>query len=137
MEKPDTIVKSLAIGNPADGYYAARGIQDSGGYAEDPTDRETVEGIQMLAECEGVFAETAGGVTVAAARRLIDSGKLDRSACTVLCITGNGLKTKECLEGQYTTHHAIQPTLKAFDVLYDEIHGTAPGTGKVGQPALT
>ena len=134
VETPNTIVKSLAIGNPADGYYAARGIQDSGGYAEDPTDAETVEGIKILAECEGVFAETAGGVTVAAAKRLIESGKLDPAECTVLCITGHGLKTKECLEGQYTAHHAIQPNLKAFDVLYDELRGTSQG--KVGEPAL-
>ena len=136
VENPDTIVKSLAIGNPADGYYAARGIQDSGGYAENPTDPETIEGIKMLAECEGVFAETAGGVTVAATKRFLESGKLDRTECTVLCITGNGLKTKECLEKQYTTHHAIAPSLKAFDVLYDEIHGTSQDKGKVGEPAL-
>jgi len=135
VETPNTIVKSLAIGNPADGFYASRGIQDSGGFAENPTDPETVEGIQMLAECEGVFAETAGGVTVAAAKRMFESGKLDRSECTVLCITGNGLKTKECLEGQYTSHTAIQPNLKAFDVLYDEVLGTSKGN--VGEPALT
>jgi len=121
VEKPDTIVKSLAIGNPADGFYASRLIQDSGGYGENPTDEETIEGIRMLAETEGVFAETAGGVTVAATKRLLDSGKLDPTATTVLCITGNGLKTKECLEGQFTTHSAIEPKLSAFDALFDDI----------------
>ncbi len=118
VEKPDTIVKSLAIGNPADGFYAARCIQDSGGYSENPTDAETVEGIRLLAECEGIFAETAGGVTVAAAKRLFESGKLDRKGCTVICITGNGLKTKECLDGQFTTLDAIAPNLGAFDELF-------------------
>ena len=123
VEKPNTIVKSLAIGNPADGFYATHCIQNSGGFAENPTDAETVEGIRLLAECEGIFAETAGGVTVAAAKRLIETGKLSKSGCTVLCITGNGLKTKECLEGQFTTHHAIAPNLAAFDTLYGEIRG--------------
>jgi threonine synthase len=136
VERPDTIVKSLAIGNPADGYYASRCIQDSGGYAENPTDAETVAGIRMLAECVGVFAETAGGVTVAAARRLIESGRIDRAGCTVLCITGNGLKTKECLQGQFTTHHAIAPNLAAFDTLYDEIAGDGGGRPGKAQPVL-
>lgn len=136
VETPNTIVKSLAIGNPADGYYAARGIQDSGGYAENPTDPETVEGIKMLAECEGVFAETAGGVTVAATKRLLESGKLDPTECTVLCITGAGLKTKECLDDQYTAYRTIEPSLKAFDELYDALPGTSQSSGKTGEPAL-
>jgi threonine synthase len=123
VEKPNTIVKSLAIGNPADGFYATHCIQSSGGFAENPTDEETIVGIRMLAECEGIFAETAGGVTVAATKRLIETGKLSKSGCTVLCITGNGLKTKECLEGQFTTHHAIAPNLAAFNTLYGEIRG--------------
>jgi len=136
VEKPDTIVKSLAIGNPADGYYAVRSITESGGYSENPTDAETVAGIRMLAECEGIFAETAGGVTVAAAKRLFDSGKLDRKGCTVICITGNGLKTKECLEGQFTTHKAIAPNLAAFDTLFDSLgNGHTMHTPKA-QPAL-
>ncbi len=126
VEKPDTIVKSLAIGNPADGFYAARCIQDSGGYSENPTDAETVEGIRLLAECEGIFAETAGGVTVAAAKRLFESGKLDRKGCTVICVTGNGLKTKECLDGQFKTLDAIAPNLGAFDTLYDSLGSTGP-----------
>jgi threonine synthase len=135
VEKPDTIVKSLAIGNPADGYYATHCIQNSGGFAENPSDAETIEGIRMLAECEGIFAETAGGVTVAATKRLLETGKLDPAGCTVLCITGNGLKTKECLEGQFTTHHAISPSLSAFDALFDRIGGAKGRTAK-SEPAL-
>ena len=122
VEKPETIVKSLAIGNPADGYYATHAIGESGGYGENPTDRETIDGIKLLAECEGIFAETAGGVTVAAAKRLIECGKIDPNGSTVLCITGNGLKTKEVLDGEYAQISAITPTLKCFDELYDEIH---------------
>ncbi len=136
VEKPDTIVKSLAIGNPADGFYAARSIQDSGGFSENPSDEETVAAIRMLAECEGIFAETAGGVTVAAAKRLFDTGKLDRKGCTVLCITGNGLKTKECLDGQFTTYDAIAPNLAAFDKLFDSIGNGHGAAVPKAQPAL-
>ena len=121
VEKPDTIVKSLAIGNPADGYYAYKCITGTGGYGENPTDQETVEGIKLLGECEGVFAETAGGVTVAATKRLIDSGKISRDASVVLCITGNGLKTREVLEGQYKTHAPIQPTLSDVENLMGKL----------------
>src|SRR5205823_5472252 len=91
--KPNTIAKSLAIGNPADGYYAARLIPESGGWAEDCTDEEIVAGIQLLAETEGVFTETAGGVTVAVAQKLIQQGRIKKTDLTVLAITGNGLKT--------------------------------------------
>jgi threonine synthase len=129
VEKPETIVKSLAIGNPADGYYAARSIQDSG-------DAETIAGIRLLAECEGIFAETAGGVTVAAAKKLFETGKLDRKGCTVICVTGNGLKTKECLDGQFTTHQAIAPTLAAFDTLFDSLGDGHAGPPKKAEPAL-
>lgn len=124
VENPDTIVKSLAIGNPADGFYAVNVMNESGGYGEDPSDAETVEGIKMLAECEGVFAETAGGVTVASAIRLIESGKIDRDSSTVLCITGNGLKTKEALEGQYAAISSIEPSLASFDTLFDQMDET-------------
>ena len=124
IENPDTIVKSLAIGNPADGFYAVNVMNESGGYGEDPSDAETVEGIKMLAECEGVFAETAGGVTVASAIRLIESGRIDRDSSTVLCITGNGLKTKEALEGQYAAISSIEPNLASFDTLFDQMDET-------------
>lgn len=122
VENPETIVKSLAIGNPADGYYATHAIGESEGYGENPTDRETIDGIRMLAEAEGIFAETAGGVTVASAKRLIDAGRIDPDGSTVLCITGNGLKTKEVLDGEFSAISSITPALKDFDALYEQIH---------------
>lgn len=115
IRQPNTIVKSLAIGDPADGVYAAATMRQSGGYGENPSDVETVAGIRALAECEGIFAETAGGVTVAAAKRLVDGGKLDRNARVVLCITGNGLKTKEAVAGEFPKIDAIKPSLADFD----------------------
>ncbi|MEM7391668.1 MAG: threonine synthase [Verrucomicrobiota bacterium] len=117
VEKPDTIVKSLAIGNPADGFYAAQTMQRTGGYGENPSDQEVVEGIKMLAECEGVFAETAGGTTVSATRRLIESGRIGKDESVVLCITGHGLKTKEAIEGHCGTVANIQPSLQEFEDL--------------------
>ncbi|OFW25939.1 MAG: threonine synthase, partial [Acidobacteria bacterium RIFCSPLOWO2_02_FULL_59_13] len=89
-QKPSTIARSLAIGNPADGYYAARDILSSGGTAEDVSDPEIIEAMRLLAETEGIFGETAAGVTVAVARKLFRQGKLNPEEETVLCITGNG-----------------------------------------------
>jgi threonine synthase len=117
VRTPNTIVKSLAIGDPADGVYAAGVMRTSGGYGENPSDAETVAGIRLLAECEGIFAETAGGVTVAATQRLIETGKIDRDSSLVLCITGHGLKTKEVVEGEFKQISKIAPTLAAFDSL--------------------
>src|SRR5208283_3714693 len=85
--KPDTIAKSLAIGTPADGFYALRVMKETGGSSEDVTDDQIREGIKLLAECEGIFAETAGGVTVGVARKLIASGAIPADASAVLCIT--------------------------------------------------
>lgn len=121
VENPDTIVKSLAIGNPADGYYAYHVMESTGGYGENPTDAETVAGIKLLGETEGIFAETAGGVTVAATKRLVEAGKLGPDSSVVLCITGNGLKTREVLEGTYDVHEAIQPTLSDVVGLMDSL----------------
>ncbi|MEK7372302.1 MAG: threonine synthase, partial [candidate division NC10 bacterium] len=95
--RPQTIAKSLAIGNPADGYYAYRVAKDSGGHGEHATDEEIIEGMQLLARTEGIFTETAGGVTVAAARKLIEAGRIPRDEPIVICITGNGLKTPDVL----------------------------------------
>jgi threonine synthase len=117
VQKPDTIAKSLAIGTPADGYYAIHAMRQTGGAAEDCTDEEIVEGIKMLAECEGIFAETAGGVTVACARKLIESGKIPRDESTVLCITGNGLKTQEAIIGKCGEPRLIKPSLREFEEL--------------------
>lgn len=111
--KPQTIAKSLAIGNPADGYKAAGIIAESGGWAEDVTDNEIVDGIRLLAETEGIFTETAGGVTVATARKLINQGRIDPEGVTVLAITGNGLKTAEVVQPAKLS--AIEPRIANFE----------------------
>lgn len=114
-QKPSTIAKSLAIGNPADGYYAVKTILSSGGTGEDVTDPEIIEGIRLLAETEGIFAETAGGVTVAVARKLIRLGHLNPDESIVLAITGNGLKTLGAVSGQLEASVAIRPRLADFE----------------------
>ncbi len=114
-QKPSTIARSLAIGNPADGFYAARTIAGSGGWAEDSSDPEIVEGIALLAEAEGVFTETAGGVTVSAARKLYAQERIAPEETTVLCITGNGLKTTDALAGRFEASKPIAPKLVAFE----------------------
>ena len=113
--RPQTIAKSLAIGNPADGYYAYRAAKDSGGYGEHATDEEIVDGMRLLARTEGIFAETAGGVTVAATRKLIEAGRIPRDEPIVMCITGNGLKTPDVLHDRLGSDVTIQPSLQAFD----------------------
>jgi threonine synthase len=113
--RPNTIAKSLAIGNPADGYYAYRATKDSGGYGEHATDEEIIEGMRLLARTEGIFTETAGGVTVAAAKKLIESGRIPRDEPVVICITGNGLKTPDVLHGILASDVTIRPSLSAFD----------------------
>ena len=115
--KPDTIAKSLAIGNPADGIYAANTVRDSGGCGEHATDDEIVEAMKLLAETEGIFTETAGGVTLAATKKLIESGQIGRESRVVVSITGNGLKTIEALDGKVDEPHIIQPQLNAFKKL--------------------
>src|SRR5207248_793077 len=97
VKKPNTIAKSLAIGDPADGYFAAKVIRASGGWAEDVSDPEIADAMALLARTEGVFAETAGGVTLAVARKLIEQGRIPRDEEIVLCITGNGLKTQDAV----------------------------------------
>jgi threonine synthase len=119
--KPDTIAKSLAIGNPADGFYACQVVRETGGYGEDVSDKEIIDGIKLLAKTEGIFAETAGGVTVACTKKLIESGKIGRDETTVICITGNGLKTQEALTGQTTEVHHIKPNLAAFEEILKKI----------------
>src|SRR5574341_2085459 len=96
--KPNTIAQSIAIGNPADGFYSVKSINVSGGWAEDATDDELVEGIKLLARTEGIFTETAGGVTVAVTKKLIEQGKIPRDESIVISVTGNGLKTQEAVQ---------------------------------------
>lgn len=127
VPKPDTIAKSLAIGTPADGYYAIHTMRQTGGSAEDVSDQEVVEGIKLLAEYAGIFAETAGGVTVACAKKLIETGKIPRDEEAVLCITGHGLKTQEAIFGHCGTPRLINPSLREFDALVaDEIQPLQP-----------
>jgi len=114
-QKPSTIARSLAIGNPADGHYAIKTITESGGWAEDVSDPEIVECIQLLAETEGVFTETAGGVTVGCARKLYQQDRIQPDETTVLCITGNGLKTTDVLHGKYAAEEPIRPRLAEFE----------------------
>lgn len=113
--KPNTIAKSLAIGNPADGYYAKDVINHSGGSAAAVTDDEIREGIKLLARTEGIFTETAGGVTVAAAKKLIAQGVIPKNGSVVLAITGNGLKTQEAIQDYVGGPFQIQPNLDSFD----------------------
>ena len=113
--KPNTIAKSIAIGNPADGYYGVKTVAETGGWGEDVTDDEIVEGMKLLARTEGVFTETAGGVTVAVTKKLIEQGRIKPDELTVISITGNGLKTREAVEKSIGEAGIIDPTLKAFD----------------------
>jgi threonine synthase len=114
---PRTIARSLAIGEPVDGAWAARAIEQSEGWAAAVTDAELVEGMGMLAQFGGIFTETAGGVTVAAARKLASEGWLKPDDEVVLCITGNGMKTVEALEGTFEPTPVIGPTLTELERL--------------------
>ncbi len=113
--RPDTIAKSLAIGNPADGYYAVQAVKEAGGDGEDVSDEEIIDGIKLLAKTEGIFAETAGGVTLACTKKLIEAGKIQRDESTVICVTGNGLKTQEALAGHTAEVYRIKPNIDAFE----------------------
>jgi threonine synthase len=114
-QKPATIARSLAIGNPADGHYAIRTIKHSGGWSEDVSDPEVIDSIRLLAETEGIFTETAGGVTVGTAGKLYRQDRILPEETTVLCITGNGLKTTDVLAGVYEIERPIAPKLAEFE----------------------
>jgi len=113
--KPATIAKSLAIGNPADGWYALDVVRKSGGAGEEVSNEEIIEGIKLLAQTEGIFTETAGGVTVGVAKKLIEQGRIPRDESIVICITGNGLKTQEAVMANIGQPLEIEPTLKSFE----------------------
>ncbi len=115
--KPNTIAKSLAIGTPADGFYALRVMRETGGAADDVTDDEIREAIKLLAETEGIFTETAGGVTVGVTKKLIASGKIPREDSVVICVTGNGLKTLDAVEKSVGKPREIKPSLREFEAL--------------------
>jgi threonine synthase len=113
--RPHTIAKSLAIGNPADGYYCLKIIAESAGASEVATDDEIVDGIKLLARTEGIFTETAGGVTIACLKKLAESGTIRPDEATVAYITGNGLKTQEAVIDRVIQPLRIAPTLEAFE----------------------
>ena len=112
--KPDTIAKSLAIGNPADGYFALDAVRQTGGGLAAVTDDEIVEAMKLLARTEGIFAETAGGVTVATLRKLVETGQLDPEAETVVFNTGDGLKTLDAVADRVGPAATIEPSYRAF-----------------------
>jgi threonine synthase len=118
--RPNTIAKSLAIGNPADGRSAARAIHSSGGWAASVDDVAIVAGIRLLAETTGIFGETAAGVTVAAAQALARDGKLSPDDEVVLCITGNGLKTTDAVATSLEIAEPIAPRLAEFAKLIQD-----------------
>jgi threonine synthase len=113
--KPATVAKSLAIGNPADGYYSLKVIKETGGYAIRVTDAEIVEGMKLLARTEGIFAETAGGVSVAVARKLAESGRIQPDEVAVVYVTGNGLKTPEAVADRLAPPITIAATMEDFE----------------------
>lgn len=113
--KPNTIAKSIAIGNPADGVYAIDIANKTNGNIESVTDAEIIEGIKLLAETEGIFTETAGGTTVAVLKKLVEAGKIDPDEKTVVYITGNGLKTQEAVQGYVGQPLTIEPKLASFE----------------------
>jgi threonine synthase len=127
-QKPDTIAKSLAIGNPADGYYALKVMEQTNGAAAAVTDDEIVEGIKLLAETEGVFAETAGGVVIAGLRRLVEQGHVRRDEVTVAFITGAGLKTQEAVAPALTPALHVRPTIESFENELRARDGVLPAT---------
>ena len=114
-QKPDTIAKSLAIGTPADGFYALKVMKETGGASDDVSDDEIRDAMKALAECEGIFTETAGGVTVGTAKKLVASGKIPAEDSVVLCVTGNGLKTLDAVQGRVGKPDEIKPSLREFD----------------------
>ncbi len=117
VRKPNTIAKSLAIGDPADGYFAANVIRATGGWAEDVTDAEIAEAMTLLGRTEGIFAETAGGVTLAVTRKLLEQGRIPRNEEIVLCVTGNGLKTQDAVADCVDRPAVIAPSLTEFERL--------------------
>ncbi|HEY5648753.1 MAG TPA: threonine synthase [Nitrospiria bacterium] len=124
--KPRTIAKSLAIGNPADGYYGLKTVRETGGTVESVSDQEIIKGISLLAETEGVFAETAGGVTVGVLKKLVEQGKIRKSDLTVAYITGHGLKTQEAVSDAVGKPVRVKPSLNSFESTFKNIKRREP-----------
>jgi threonine synthase len=122
--KPNTIASSIAIGNPADGYYVLEAVKESGGWGESVTDQEILDGIKLLARTEGIFTEPAGGTEVAVTQKLIESGRIPRDESIVISITGNGYKTLEVVAKSVEKPHTIAATLENFDALFHRLTPT-------------
>jgi threonine synthase len=119
--KPQTIAKSIAIGNPADGFYVLKAVRESGGWGEAVTDKEIVDGIKLLARTEGIFTEPAGGTTVAVTKKLIEQGRIPRNESIVISVTGNGYKTLEAVLDTVEQPFRIPARLADFDTLYAQL----------------
>lgn len=119
-QKPRTIAKSIAIGNPADGYYVVQAVKQSGGWGESATDEEIVEAIKLLARTEGIWTEPAGGTTLACAIKLLNSGRIPKDESICVAITGNGLKTTEVVQSHLEPPGSIPAKLDAFDAFLHE-----------------
>jgi threonine synthase len=133
-QKPNTIAKSIAIGNPADGYYVWHAVKDSGGWGESATDREIIDAIKLLARSEGIWTEPAGGTTLAAAIKLIQQGRIPRNESIVISITGNGLKTLETVQNDLVMPEVIEAKLSEFDKLLAR-QGVAEVSVSTSRPA--
>jgi threonine synthase len=125
--KPNTLAKSIAIGNPADGFQVLRAVRSTGGSGAMVPDEDVIAGVQLLAETEGIFTEPAGGVTVAATRRLIASGAIDGEGPIVICVTGNGYKTSEVMNGRGVEPVRIGRSLAEFEAIQAEQEMKAAG----------
>ena len=123
--KPNTIASSIAIGNPADGYYVIQAVRESGGWGESVTDEEILEGIKLLARTEGIFTEPAGGTEVAVTKKLIEMGRIPRDESIVISITGNGYKTLETVAQSVERPYTIDATLQNFDELFRRLEPQA------------
>ena len=125
-QKPKTLAKSIAIGNPADGYYVIKVVTGSGGRGESATDEQILSAVKLLAQTEGIFTEPAGGTTLACTIKLIESGAIQRDESVCVCITGNGLKTVEVMSraGVFDPPPVINPKLAEFDQIVKQIDET-------------
>ena len=121
--KPDTIAKSIAIGNPADGFYVLRAVRDSGGWGEIGDRPEIIDAIKLLARTEGIFAEPAGGTTLAVTMKLIAQKRIKPDESVVVSITGNGYKTLEAVAQAIEQPFVIEARLKEFDALFERLNG--------------
>ena len=122
--KPDTIAKSIAIGNPADGFYVLKAVRESGGWGDVATDPELIDAIKLLARTEGIFTEPAGGTTLAVAMKLVAQKRINPDESVVVSITGNGYKTLEAVANQIEQPFLIEARLKEFDALFERLNGT-------------